>query len=64
MRVVTPKQMGRIEDKSEKLGVPKRQLMLNAGKKLSERIDSYCRQELKLPYPTVREIVTGEKETE
>lgn len=49
MRVVTPKQMGRIEDRSEKLGVPKRQLMLNAGKKLSERIDSYCRQELKLP---------------
>ena len=49
MRIVTPKQMGKIEDRSEKLGVSKRQLMLNAGKKLSERIDGYCRQELKLP---------------
>ncbi|HBB72639.1 MAG TPA: NAD(P)H-hydrate dehydratase [Ruminococcus sp.] len=49
MRVVTPKQMGKIEDRSEKLGVSKRQLMLNAGKRLAERIDTYCRQEIQLP---------------
>jgi NAD(P)H-hydrate epimerase len=38
MLAVTPKQAELIEDKSEKLGVTKRELMLNAGAKLAELI--------------------------
>ncbi|MBR2283363.1 MAG: NAD(P)H-hydrate dehydratase [Ruminococcus sp.] len=56
MRVVTPKQMSRIEDRSEQLGVTKRQLMLNAGKRVAEHIDSYCRNEMELP-PEASSIV-------
>ena len=48
MQIVTPKQMGKLEDISEKLGVSKRQLMENAGRKLAELIDGYCRNEAKL----------------
>ena len=36
MQIVTPKQMVRLEERSEKLGVSKRQLMENAGRKLAE----------------------------
>ena len=49
MQIVTPKQMSRIEERSEKIGVTKRQLMENAGRKLAELIDGYCRNEAKLP---------------
>ena len=49
MQIVSPKQMSRLEERSEKLGVSKRQLMENAGKKLAELIDGYCRNEAKLP---------------
>ena len=45
MRVVTPKQMSRIEERSEKLGVTRKQLMENAGEALAEFIDGYCRRE-------------------
>lgn len=45
MKVVTPKQMAKIEDMSEKLGVSKKQLMENAGKALADLIDNYCRSE-------------------
>lgn len=38
MLAVTPRQVSVIEEKSEKLGVPKRELMLNAGGKLAELI--------------------------
>lgn len=48
MQIVTPKQMGRIEERSEQLGVPRRELMENAGKKLAELIENYCRNEAKL----------------
>ena len=48
MQIVTPKQMVRLEERSEKLGVSKRQLMENAGRKLAELIDGYCRNEAKL----------------
>lgn len=48
MQIVTPKQMSRIEERSEKIGVTKRQLMENAGRKLAELIDGYCRNEAKL----------------
>ena len=48
MQIVSPKQMGRLEERSEKLGVSKRQLMENAGRKLAELIDGYCRNEAKL----------------
>ena len=45
MRVVTPKQMSRIEERSEKLGITRKQLMENAGEALAEFIDGYCRRE-------------------
>ncbi|MDE6679284.1 MAG: NAD(P)H-hydrate dehydratase, partial [Ruminococcus sp.] len=41
-RIVTPENMRDIEDESERLGVSKKQLMENAGKKLAELIDGYC----------------------
>ena len=42
MHMVTPANMRDIEDESERLGVSKKQLMENAGKKLAELIDGYC----------------------
>lgn len=45
MQIVSPKQMAKIEDRSEELGVSKRQLMENAGKALAGVIDDYCRRE-------------------
>ena len=48
MQIVTPKQMSRLEERSEKLGVSKRQLMENAGGRLAELIEGYCRNEAKL----------------
>ncbi|MBR5682877.1 MAG: NAD(P)H-hydrate dehydratase [Ruminococcus sp.] len=48
MQIVTPKQMSRLEERSEKLGVTRRQLMENAGRKLAGLIDGYCRSEAKL----------------
>ena len=48
MKIVTPKQMRKLEEQSEKLGVSKRQLMENAGNKLAGLIDGYCRDEAKL----------------
>ena len=48
MQIVTPKQMSRLEERSEKLGVSKRQLMENAGGKIAELIEGYCRNEAKL----------------
>lgn len=42
MYIVTPEQMRIIEDNSEVCGVSKKQLMINAGKKLAEIIDSRC----------------------
>ena len=45
MRIVSPKQMKKIEDYSEKLGVSKMQLMENAGKALAKIIDEFCRKE-------------------
>ena len=47
MQIVTPKQMQRIEETSEKLGVSKKQLMENAGKALADHIDKYSENELK-----------------
>ena len=49
MQIVTPQQMRRLEERSEKLGVTKKQLMENAGRKLAELINSYCRNEAGLP---------------
>lgn len=42
MRIVTPEQMRTLEDESEKLGVSKKELMENAGRKLAEIIDFRC----------------------
>ncbi len=38
MKIVTPKQMTKIEERSEKLGVSRRDLMLNAGRELAKVI--------------------------
>lgn len=38
MKIVTTKQMSAVEDMSEKLGVTKKMLMQNAGRKIAERI--------------------------
>ncbi|MBR4627162.1 MAG: NAD(P)H-hydrate dehydratase [Ruminococcus sp.] len=45
MQIVSPKQMAMIEERSEELGISKRQLMENAGKALAGIIDEYCRKE-------------------
>ena len=45
MQIVSPKQMAKIEEHSEKMGVSRRQLMENAGKALAGVIDDYCRKE-------------------
>ncbi|HAE51625.1 MAG TPA: hypothetical protein DCG30_00015, partial [Ruminococcus sp.] len=36
MQIVTPKQMAKIEERSEQLGVSKKELMLNAGRQLAK----------------------------
>lgn len=45
MQIVSPKQMAEIENRSEEIGISKRQLMENAGKALAGIIDDYCRKE-------------------
>ncbi len=52
MRVVTVKQMSAIEDMSEKLGVTKKMLMQNAGKKIAERIIELTGNEKRKPEDT------------
>lgn len=56
MQIVTPKQMAKIEERSEKLGVSKKQLMENAGKFLARTIDDYCRHNSSAP-PEERSVV-------
>ena len=41
--------MSHLEERSEKLGVSKKQLMENAGKALAEAIDNYCRRDPSVP---------------
>lgn len=45
MRIVTTKQMAKIEAQTEKLGTTRKDLMQNAGKKLAERIMEICANE-------------------
>lgn len=56
MRIVTPKQMSKIEERSEKNGVSRKQLMENAGKALAGMIDELCRKNSDLP-PEEKSIV-------
>lgn len=56
MKIVTPKQMQKVEERSEKMGVSRKQLMENAGKALAEIIDSYCRNSSSAP-PEEKSIV-------
>ncbi|MCR5730680.1 MAG: NAD(P)H-hydrate dehydratase [Ruminococcus sp.] len=49
MLIVSPKQMARLEERSEKLGVSKKQLMENAGKALAGVIDEHCREDTSVP---------------
>jgi len=44
MQVVTPKQMAKIEEQSEKLGVSKKELMRNAGRKLADIIEDTAKR--------------------
>ncbi len=52
MRIVTTKQMTAVEDMSEKLGVTKKMLMQNAGKKIAERIMKITANEHNKPEDT------------
>ena len=45
MQIVSPKQMRKIEERSEEIGVSRKTLMENAGKALASVIDEYCRKE-------------------
>ena len=56
MKIVTPKQMKMIEERSEKVGVSRKKLMENAGKALAEIIDSYCHRVSDAP-PEEKSIV-------
>lgn len=56
MQIVSPKQMRQIEERSEELGVSRKQLMENAGKALAGAIDDYCRKEPDIP-PEEKSIV-------
>ncbi|MBR6242428.1 MAG: NAD(P)H-hydrate dehydratase [Ruminococcus sp.] len=56
MQIVTPKQMRRIEDNSERFGVSKKQLMINAGKELAYFIDSCARRDNNI-HPEEKSIV-------
>lgn len=60
MQIVTPKQMAEIEERSEKLGVSRKQLMLNAGKALSDLIAESSRRETgKAPADTHAVFLAG-----
>lgn len=52
MRVVTTKQMSAVEDRSEKLGVSKKMLMQNAGKRIAERIMEITENDNRKPEDT------------
>lgn len=56
MQIVSPKQMRKIEERSEELGISRKQLMENAGKALAGAIDEYCRREPDIP-PEEKSIV-------
>ncbi len=56
MKIVTPKQMRMIEERSEKMDVSRKKLMENAGKALAEIIDKYCRSSSGAP-PEEKSIV-------
>ena len=45
MQIVTPKQMAKIEERSEQLGVSKKELMLNAGRQLAKLVDTSAQRE-------------------
>ncbi|MDE5771034.1 MAG: NAD(P)H-hydrate dehydratase [Ruminococcus sp.] len=47
MKIVNPEQMKMLENESEKLGVSKKLLMENAGRKLAEVISGHCRNNRK-----------------
>ena len=53
MQIVTPKQMVKLENQSEKLGVTKKQLMLNAGKALAKLIEDASSREIKKEQPHI-----------
>lgn len=52
MKIVSVKQMAKVEDMSEKLGVSKKMLMQNAGRKLAERIIEITKSEKARPEDT------------
>ncbi len=61
MQIVTPKQMSIIEERSEQLGVSKKQLMENAGKALAGLIDDYCRKESTAPPEDMSVVILAGK---
>ena len=54
MKIVTTKQMNRVEDQAENLGVTKKDLMQKAGRALAERImEISCRERSKPEHTNV-----------
>ena len=59
MRIVTTKQMAKIEAQTEKLGITPKKLMQNAGRKLAERIMEICAGEHPEPEKTSIVFLAG-----
>lgn len=59
MRIVTTKQMTKIEAQTEKLGITPKKLMQNAGRKLAERIMEICAGEHPEPEKTSIVFLAG-----
>lgn len=59
MQIVTTKQMAKVEQQAEKLGVTPKELMQNAGRKLAERIMEICSVEHPNPERTSIVFLAG-----
>ncbi len=59
MKIVTTRQMVKVEKQAKKLGVTPKELMLNAGRKLAERIMEICSNEQQIPERTSIVFLAG-----
>lgn len=59
MKSVTTKQMEKVEKQAKKLGIPPKELMQNAGRKLAERIMEICSNENHVPERTSIVFLAG-----
>ncbi|MBR5512448.1 MAG: NAD(P)H-hydrate dehydratase [Ruminococcus sp.] len=59
MQIVTTKQMTKVEKQAKKLGVPPKELMQNAGRKIAERVIQICSAENQIPERTSIVFLAG-----